>query len=196
MFLDLKNKILSFLDSDQSSEKKIDVTLGAISFAESSFFPVPPDFFIFPLVVKKPERWFKIATLVTITSILGGAIGYFIGFHFYELVGKPLFSFYKLEEEMKVVGELFNKNAFLAIFTAAFTPIPYKVFTIAGGFFEINFLSFLVASILGRAGRFFAVSYASSIFGKKFGNAAIKYFNWITAMVAIVVIVFVLMQIF
>jgi membrane protein YqaA with SNARE-associated domain len=139
MFSNLKNKILAFLSGDQSSEKRVDFTLGGISFAESSFFPIPPDFFIFPLVVKKPERWLRISIIVTIFSVLGGVVGYFIGFYFYEFAGKPLVSFYGLQDEMNTVGGLFNKNAFLAIFTAAFTPIPYKVFTIAGGFFEINF---------------------------------------------------------
>lgn len=192
----IKTKILDLLYKEEDSLKRSNFLMGALSFAESSFFPIPPDFFIFPLVMRKPERWFKMALIVTISSVVGGLFGYFIGFVFFEFLGKPLIAFYHLENQIQVVGNLFKQNAFLAIFTAAFTPIPYKVFTIAGGLFQINLFSFVVASILGRGGRFFAVSYASKFFGKRFGEVAIKYFNWITALIAFVVIVFVLMQIF
>jgi membrane protein YqaA with SNARE-associated domain len=199
MFQYLKNlreKILDLLYKEENSEKKSNLLMGALSFAESSFFPIPPDFFIFPLVIRKPERWLKMAVIVTISSVIGGLFGYLIGFTFFEWIGKPLVAFYHLESRVNEVGVLFQKNAFLAIFTAAFTPIPYKVFTIAGGLFEINIFSFILASILGRGGRFFAVSYASKFFGKRFGEIAIKYFNWITALVAFVVVTFFIMQIF
>jgi membrane protein YqaA with SNARE-associated domain len=192
----IKIKILDLLYKEEDSLKRSNFLMGALSFAESSFFPIPPDFFIFPLVMRKPERWFKMALIVTISSVVGGLFGYLIGFVFFEFLGKPLIAFYHLENQIQVVGNLFKQNAFLAIFTAAFTPIPYKVFTIAGGLFQINLFSFVIASILGRGGRFFAVSYASKFFGKRFGEVAIKYFNWITALIAFVVIVFVLMQIF
>lgn len=192
----IKVKILNLLYKEEDSLKRSNFLMGALSFAESSFFPIPPDFFIFPLVIRRPERWLKMALIVTISSVVGGMFGYLIGFVFFEFLGRPLIAFYHLENQIQVVGDLFEKNAFLAIFTAAFTPIPYKVFTIAGGLFQINLFSFILASILGRGGRFFAVSYASKFFGKKFGEVAIKYFNWITALIAFVVIVFVLMQIF
>ncbi len=192
----IKEKILNLLYKEEDSEKRSNFLMGALSFAESSFFPIPPDFFIFPLVMRKPERWLRIAIIVTVSSVAGGLFGYFIGFVFFEFLGKPLVALYHLENQIEIVGDLFQKNAFLAIFTAAFTPIPYKVFTIAGGLFEINLFSFILASVLGRGGRFFMVSYASKIFGKKFGEIAIKYFNWITGLVAMAVIIFLIMQIF
>lgn len=164
---------------------KAKVVLFLVSFSESSFFLVPPDVVLIAILVVLPARWFYYASLTTIASVLGGILGYVLGFFFFEVVGELIISTYGLEEEMTQVGLLFDQNAFLAIFISAFTPIPYKVFTIAAGFFQINFLVFVVASVFGRGLRFFIVGYLMSRFGPSVGRLMYKYFNLAAAIVAI-----------
>ena len=108
----------------------------------------------------------------------------------FNFVGTLLVKTYHLETELEHVSALFQQNAFWAIFTAAFTPIPYKIFTIAGGLFRIDFLIFVIASILGRGMRFFAVAYLMKLFGGAVGRLAFKYFNLLTLVVGIVIIGF------
>lgn len=162
-----------------------------ISFAESSFFPIPPDLLLMPIVARLRSRWWYYALVTTIASVLGGMFGYLIGSFFFDIVGALLVKTYHLESELQSVSALFQKNAFLAIFTAAFTPIPYKVFTIAGGLFKINFIVFVVASILGRGMRFFAVAYLMKLFGASVGRLAFKYFNALTLVAAAIAIGFI-----
>jgi membrane protein YqaA with SNARE-associated domain len=170
--------------------------LFAISFSESSFFPIPPDFYLMPVVARNRDKWLYFASITTVASVLGGLFGYFIGAVFFETVGKWLISLYHLEKEIETVGLFFNQNAFLSIFTAAFTPIPYKVFTISAGLFSLNIFIFTIASILGRGMRFFAVAYIMKLFGEKISNVVIKYFNIATAIFACVVILFIFYSIF
>jgi membrane protein YqaA with SNARE-associated domain len=165
--------------------------LFAISFSESSFFPIPPDFYLMPVVARNKHKWLFFASITTLASVLGGLFGYFIGAVLFETVGKWLVSVYHLEKELETVGVFFNQNAFLSIFTAAFTPIPYKIFTIAAGLFKINILIFIIASILGRGMRFFAVAYIMKLFGEKISNLVLKYFNIATAIFALLVILFI-----
>ncbi|MCX6717153.1 MAG: VTT domain-containing protein, partial [Candidatus Taylorbacteria bacterium] len=145
---------------------------------------------------KNKDKWIYFASITTVASVLGGLFGYFIGAVFFETVGKWLVSLYHLEKEIETVGLLFNQNAFLSIFTAAFTPIPYKVFTISAGLFSLNIFVFTIASILGRGMRFFAVAYIMRLFGEKISNIVIKYFNISTAIFACVVILFIFYSIF
>lgn len=143
-----------------------------ISFTESSFFLVPPDVLIIAILSHGLKvSWFRIASIATIGSVSGGILGYIIGFYLYSYIGAPLVSFYGLEDKMNHVGDLFNQHAFISILVAAFTPIPYKVFTIGAGLFSINFFTFILASILGRGARFFLVSY----FVNKYGYKAKKF---------------------
>jgi membrane protein YqaA with SNARE-associated domain len=175
----IKIKILDLLYKEEDSLKRSNFLMGALSFAESSFFPIPPDFFIFPLVMRKPERWFKMALIVTISSVVGGLFGYLIGFVFFEFLGKPLIAFYHLENQIQVVGNLFKQNAFLAIFTAAFTPIPYKVFTIAAGFASMALLPFVLASCVGRGARFFLVAGLMAWGGEKMEHRVRGIVEWL-----------------
>jgi membrane protein YqaA with SNARE-associated domain len=170
--------------------------LFAISFSESSFFPIPPDFYLMPVVARNRGKWLYFALITTISSVLGGLFGYLIGAVFFETVGKWLISLYHLEKEIETVSLFFNQNAFLSIFTAAFTPIPYKVFTISAGLFKLNIFIFTIASILGRGMRFFAVAYIMKLFGEKISNVVIKYFNIATAIFASIVILFIFYSIF
>src|SRR3989344_1568593 len=162
-----------------------------ISFAESSFFPIPPDLLLMPIVARPRSKWWYYAAITTIASVVGGIFGYLIGALFFNFVGTLLVKTYHIEKELEQVSMLFQQNAFWAIFTAAFTPIPYKIFTIAGGLFRIDSLTFIIASILGRGMRFFAVAYLMKIFGGVVGKLAFKYFNFLTLVAGIVIVGFI-----
>ena len=141
--------------------------LAILSFSEASFFVIPPDVLLIAVLAVSAERWVYHSSLVTIFSVLGGLAGYLIGFSFFDIFGQSLIDFYNLQEQMNLVAMKFSDNAFLAIFFSALTPIPYKVFTISAGFFKINLIIFIVASIIGRALRFFVVGYIMRRFGKQ-----------------------------
>lgn len=153
------------------------LALFGIAFIESSFFPVPPDILLIAMVVAERNNWLRDAAVCTIGSVCGAFLGYFIGWALYETVGKMIISAYHLEAAIDFIGLQFQKNAFLAIFTAAFTPIPYKAFTISAGIFGIPLITLINASIAGRAGRFFLVAASLRIFGKKISDSIEKYFN-------------------
>ncbi len=155
--------------------------LFGISFAESSFFPIPPDVLLVAILMTRERvRAFYYASITTAGSVLGGLFGYAIGYFFFQTVGVWLVATYQLEAEMITVQKLFVDNAFLAIFVAAFTPIPYKVFTIAGGLFGISIPVFIIASVLGRGMRFFAVAAVMRFFGGHISRAFYRYFNLIS----------------
>ncbi|MCB9809275.1 DedA family protein [Candidatus Nomurabacteria bacterium] len=126
-----------------------------ISFAESSFFPIPPDVMLIPMVAANRKKWFRLALITTIGSVVGAIAGYMIGMFLYDAVALPLIQTYHLETQMIAVGAYFDQGAFLAMLISAFTPIPFKIFTIAGGLFRVAFLPFVIASIIGRGARFF-----------------------------------------
>lgn len=146
------------------------------SFVESFFLVPPPDFVLIFLDLKTPERAIYYATVCTIASILGAIIGYAIG----KWLGRPAFDWIfscfqkkgstKAKEYFDKVEIMYNKYGSWAVFFAAFTPIPYKVFTIASGILKMNFLGFIIASFLGRGGRFFVVSIVLMLFGEKIKN--------------------------
>jgi len=161
-----------------------------IAFAESSFFPIPPDVLLIAMALGRPKRAYYYAVICIAGSVLGGMLGYGLGFWLKDSVRDfciayvPGFS----EGVWSAVKDKFNENAFLAVFAAGFTPIPYKVFTIAGGFFEISFMTLIGASLFGRAGRFLIVSSLFYFFGpwaKKFID---RYFNLLTIIFAILLI--------
>lgn len=152
--------------------------LSAISFSEASFFPIPPDVFLIALLLaNKARNWFCYSGLTTFFSVLGGVFGYAIGFFFFDVFGESMISFYGLEGQFLYLKTLFASNAFLAIFTAGFTPVPYKVFTITAGFFSLSLPVFIIASVLSRAIRFFAIGFILKIYGEKISNVLYKYFN-------------------
>lgn len=158
--------------------------LAVVSFAESSFFPIPPDVLLIGIQMMKVPRWWLTALITTVSSVLGGAFGYLIGYFFFDSLGQWVVTTYALEDEMIHVGTLFTANAFLAIFTAGFTPIPYKIFTIAAGFFHIDFLTFMVASLFSRAARFFLVAFLADRYGGKIAHLIFRYMD--TALIILV----------
>lgn len=169
--------------------------LSLFSFAESSFFPIPPDILLVAiLLARQRHRWVFWGLLTTIFSLLGGLFGYLIGFLLFEAVGKPLISFYNLEEQVLQVSFLFSKNTFLTMFIAAFTPIPYKVFTIAGGLFTVPILPFGLASLLGRGIRFFAEAFLLKVYGARIARVLYKYFNIFSVIIVAIVVVLVILM--
>ena len=157
--------------------KQAPYALFSIAFIESSFFPIPPDVLLIAMVVAHRKNWARNAAICTLGSVLGALLGYFIGWSLFETVGKLIVQTYNLEAVVKMLGEKYAQNAFLVIFSAAFTPIPYKAITITAGLFKIPLLTLVIASILGRAGRFFFVAGALRIFGKKISDSIEKYFD-------------------
>ncbi len=148
-----------------------------IAFIESSFFPIPPDVLLIAMVIADRRAWWRNALICTTGSVLGALFGYFIGFFLFETLGKIIVSTYHLGSHVETVRKLYADNAFWAVFTAAFTPIPYKVFTIAAGLFRISLPVLLVASVFGRAGRFFLVAGLLRLFGARIEKFIEKYFD-------------------
>jgi membrane protein YqaA with SNARE-associated domain len=155
-----------------ASSKFADYSLAIVSFIESSFFPVPPDIMIVPMVVAKKEKYYKIFLIATIFSTLGALLGYFIGFLFFNELGLKVFEFYGynntdfLREKFQTSGGSFSW--LLILFTAAFTPLPFKLVTIFSGFIQFNLILFFFTCLLARGLRFFIVSYLSFRFGSTF----------------------------
>lgn len=151
--------------------------LFVLSFAESSFFPVPPDVLLIAMAIAMPKRSFKYALICTIASVLGGMFGYLIGLELIDSIGQPILNFYGAMDKYEYIQALYKKYDAWAVGIAGFTPIPYKVFTIAAGAFKIDFPIFILASIAGRAGRFFLVAGFIYIFGPPIKDFIDKYFN-------------------
>lgn len=160
-----------------SKTKNAPYALFGIAFIESSFFPIPPDVLLIAMVVAQRKKWLRNAAICTAASVLGAFLGYFIGRVLFETVGKLIVDTYHLEAVVAMIGRKYQENAFLTIFSAAFTPIPYKAITISAGLFKISLPILIIASIIGRAGRFFLVAGALRIFGEKIQNSIEKYFD-------------------
>ena len=148
-----------------------------LAFAESSFFPVPPDVLLIALAVTIPSKAFRYALICSVGSVLGGIFGYVIGYQFMEFIGFGILNFYGLTDKYESVAELYNRYNAWAVGIAGFTPIPYKVFTISAGAFKINFGVFLLASIVSRSARFFIVAGLIYVFGAQIRAFIEKYFN-------------------
>ena len=189
MFKSLYKKCLD-LAGHQSSK----YYLAIVSFIESSFFPIPPDVMVIPMVISKKNDFFKIFLITTIFSVMGGILGYLIGTFFFEF-GTQIMSFYGYEDKLSKIKEsLLNSDGFYAwlgiLFLAGFTPLPYKVFTIASGLIGFNFLIFVLISLISRGLRFFIVSYLSYKFGDLFNEYMDKHGSkWFTIIGMIIVII-------
>ncbi|GMU91509.1 MAG: DedA family protein [Candidatus Hydrogenedentota bacterium] len=156
--------------------------LFVLAFAESSFFPVPPDVLLIALCLGNREKWFRFAMLCTVASLLGGLVGYAIGWGLWHLVDQLFFSYVPgfTEAQFERVRGLYEQWNFWIVFIAAFTPIPYKVITVSAGVFGINVVMFAIASCVGRAARFFIVSYLLHRYGEPIHGFIEKRFNLLT----------------
>ena len=189
MFKSLYKKCL-----DLAAHKSSKYYLAIVSFVESSFFPIPPDVMVIPMVISKKNDFIKIFLITTIFSVLGGMLGYLIGAFFFEF-GAHIMSFYGYEDKLSKIKEnLINSDGFYAwlgvLFLAGFTPLPYKVFTIASGLIGFNFLIFVLISLISRGLRFFIVSYLSYKFGDLFNEYMDKHGSkWFTIIGILIVII-------
>ncbi len=129
--------------------------MGAVSFAESSFFPIPPDIMLLPMVLAQPRKAFRIALVCTVCSVLGGLLGYAIGFYFFETIGAWVVKTYHLEAGLQDFRASYAANGVLYILGKGITPIPYKLVTISAGAAHFDLFTFMWASALTRGGRFF-----------------------------------------
>ena len=189
MFKSLYKKCL-----DLAGHKSSKYYLAIISFVESSFFPIPPDIMVIPMVISKKNDFLKIFLITTIFSVMGGALGYLIGAFFFEF-GANIMSFYGYEDKLFNIKEnLMNSDNFYAwlgiLFLAGFTPLPFKVFTIASGLIGFNFLIFILISLISRGLRFFIVAYLSYRFGDFFNKFMNEHGSkWFTIIGILIVIV-------
>jgi membrane protein YqaA with SNARE-associated domain len=167
---------------------RAELYLFLLAFAESSFFPIPPDVLLIALALSVPTRAFRYALTCTIGSVIGGAAGYAIGVFLFESVGRPIINFYHFQQTFDSLRILYGQYGFWIVFTAGFTPIPYKVFTIASGVFGIDFWQFIIASAIGRAGRFFLVAALIWKFGDKIRTFIDKYLGWLTIIFTVLLI--------
>lgn len=171
------------------AESKYSVyALAVLAFIESAFFPIPPDVLQIALSVAKPKRSFWYATITSIFSVLGGIFGYYIGLFLFESVGKLIIASLGYEQYFSLVGELFKANAFISILAAAFTPIPYKVFTIAAGVWQVGLPVLILASVIGRPARFFLVATLTYFFGERVKIFLERYFNLATLALFILIV--------
>ena len=189
MFKSLYKKCL-----DLAGHKSSKYYLAVVSFIESSFFPIPPDVMVIPMVISKKNDFIKIFLITTIFSVMGGMLGYLIGAFFFEF-GTLIMNFYGYEDKLSNIKEnLVNSQGFYAwlgiLFLAGFTPLPYKVFTIASGLIGFNFLIFIFISLISRGLRFFIVSYLSYKFGDLFNEFMNKHGSkWFTIIGILIVII-------
>lgn len=148
-----------------------------IAFAESSFFPIPPDVLLIALCVGAVTKSYRFAAICTLGSLLGGIAGYGVGLYGFEMIGEPIVKAYHGEPVMEKIKTWYDTYGFWGNLLAAVTPIPYKVFTIASGAFEFSFTSFILASVIGRSLRFFAVATLLFFLGPQIKAFIEKYFN-------------------
>ena len=186
---------------DLAAHKSSKFYLAIVSFIESSFFPIPPDVMVIPMVISRKNDFIKIFLITTIFSVLGGILGYFIGAFFFDL-GIQIMSFYGYEDKLiKLKNNLINSDGFYAwlgiLFLAGFTPLPYKVFTIASGLIGFNIIIFVLISLISRGLRFFIVSYLSYKFGDLFTQFMSQHGSkWFTIFGILIVIIGVIVYLF
>lgn len=154
-----------------SASKGATKVLAFVSVTESIFFPIPPDLLLIPMCLADRKRAFRLASICLACSVLGGIIGYFVGYFFMETIGNPIVNFYGLGEQYGAIQAWYEKYNAWAVAVAGLTPVPYKVCTLTAGAFHIDFIIFLIASTLSRGMRFFAIAGLIYLFGEK-----VRYF--------------------
>ena len=196
MFQTLYKKCLEL-----AAHKSSNFYLGLVSFIESSFFPIPPDAMIIPMVIAKKKEYLKIFLIASIFSVLGGIFGYLIGYLFFDLAIYVI-EFYGYQDKVENLKlSMSQGNGFLAwlsiLFLAGFTPLPYKAFTISSGLIAFNLPVFIIVSLISRGLRFFIVAFLSYKFGELFTEYMEKHGSkWFTIIGIIIVIIFIIIYLF
>ncbi len=196
MFQTLYKKCLEL-----AAHKSSNFYLGVVSFIESSFFPIPPDAMIIPMVIAKKNEFLKIFLIASIFSVLGGIFGYLIGYLFFDLA-MYVIEFYGYQDKVENLKlSMSQGSGFLTwlsiLFLAGFTPLPYKAFTISSGLIAFNLPIFIIVSLISRSLRFFIVAYLSYKFGELFTEFMEKHGSkWFTIIGIIIVIIFIIIYLF
>ena len=186
---------------DLAAHKSSNFYLGVVSCIESSFFPIPPDAMIIPMVIAKKKEYFRIFLIASIFSVLGGIFGYLIGYLFFDLA-MYLIEFYGYQDKVEnIKSNMSRGGGFLAwlsiLFLAGFTPLPYKAFTISSGLIAFNLPVFIIVSLISRSLRFFIVAYLSYKFGELFTEYMERHGSkWFTIIGIIIVIIFIIIYLF
>ena len=196
MFQTLYKKCLEL-----AAHKSSNFYLGLVSFLESSFFPIPPDAMIIPMVIAKKKEYLKIFLIAAIFSVLGGIFGYLIGYLFFDLA-MYVIEFYGYQDKVENLKlSMSQGSGYLAwlsiLFLAGFTPLPYKAFTISSGLIGFNLPVFIIVSLISRSLRFFIVAYLAYKFGELFTDYMDKHGSkWFTIIGIIIVIIFIIIYLF
>jgi membrane protein YqaA with SNARE-associated domain len=183
MFKRLYHWTLSLAESPRATW-----ALAAVAFAESSFFPIPPDTLLVPMSVAKPQKAWHYAFICTIASVLGGIVGYGIGYLLFETVGQWLINLYGYGSKMEQVKEAYDKWGALLILVKGVTPIPYKLVTIVSGLLHYNFWLFVLLSVITRGARFYILAGAMNLFGDKIRHLLERYFGLFLVLLVVFII--------
>ena len=184
MFERLYRRILSLSES-----KHAPFALAAIAFAESSFFPIPPDVILIPMSLAAPKRALRYAAIATLASVAGGMLGYGIGALLFDTLGQWLIHLYGYADKMAMLKETYARWGALVILVKGLTPIPYKLVTIVSGLLGYNFAIFVLLSIITRGARFFLLAGALNWFGDPLRIALERHFALFLGLIAIVIVV-------
>lgn len=177
------NKFLKFAKSSKASW-----WLAVFAFAESSFFPLPPDLLLIPMALEKKNKAIKYAFICTLSSVIGGVLGYYIGYFFMGTIGHSIINFYGIEDKYLEVQQLFRDYGFWAVGIAGFTPLPYKLFTISSGVFGFSLFPFVIISFISRGARFFLVSLSLYFLGDKSRKFIEEKFDLISFIIVVLLV--------
>ncbi len=178
------NWLLSFTDTKFATP-----ILCTVAFTESSFFLIPPDIFLIAMGANQPKKALFYAHLCTFFSVLGGLFGYLLGFMFWSAFQDYFFAYIATEQQFETVQALFQKNTFTAILLAAFTPIPFKVFTVMGGVLQAPLIPFLLGAIIGRSMRYYTLGLLFFIFGEKIRVYIERHFERVTLILGVILVI-------
>lgn len=162
--------------------------LAAFSFIESSFFPIPPDIMLIPMILATPKQAWKIAGVCTLASVIGAYLGYVIGYYFFQLIAEPLLDFYGYLDKFNQFKDLYTEYGAWIVFGAGITPFPYKIITIASGVVHLNLAVFTVASIIARGLRFFVIAWLLKVYGERMRAFIEKNLGWLSVLFLILLI--------
>ncbi|MCA0372541.1 MAG: DedA family protein [Proteobacteria bacterium] len=171
-----------------AGSEKSEPALAIVSFAEASFFPIPPDVMLLPMATMRPEKAWRFAIICTIASIIGGIFGYAIGMYLMDNIGKPLMDFYGYSDKLEHFKQSYAKWGAMIILLKGLTPIPFKLVTIASGLAHFNFGIFLITATITRAARFFLVAFLARKFGPSIEPFIEKQLYWVTGALALIII--------
>jgi len=180
-----------------SVSKHAEPALAGLSFAEASFFPLPVDPLLMAMIFATPKKWVRYTSVAVVSSVIGAAFGYFIGAVLFDSFGSTILSALHIQDSFITVRGLYQQHSFLILIVAAFTPLPFKVFTIAGGAFGVNFAGFMIASLVGRTLRFGTVGLLAHFLGKRYKDQIEKYVDVASlAVLGVIVLVYTLYRLF